>query len=65
MLNTQEVATALGVSPKRVRELIREDRLKATQNPKSFKWEVSQRSLKSYVLNGKNKKGAVRHVDRS
>ena len=33
MLNTQEVATALGVSPKRVRELIREDRLKATQNP--------------------------------
>ncbi len=65
MLTTQDTAKLLGVSSKRVRELIKSDRLSATQNPRTFKWEVQLRDLKKYINKGAKQKGAARNVDKN
>lgn len=64
MLTTQETANALGVSSKRVRELIKSRRLHASQNSRTFKWEVQLRDLKKYINKGAKQQGAVRNVDK-
>lgn len=65
MLTTNETADMLGVSSKRVRELIKSDRLSATQNPRTFKWEVQLRDLKKYINKGARPQGAARNVDKN
>lgn len=60
--NTKQTAEHLGVTPKRVRELIASKRLKATQN-KSFKWEVTKKCLNEYVQKGRIFRGRARNVD--
>lgn len=60
--NTTQTAKHLGVSQKRVRDLIREKRLQATQD-QSFKWVIEGKHLKAYILKGRLGHGRARNVD--
>ena len=61
--STETAAKYLGVEPKRIRELIKQNRLQATQHPTSFKWEVTGTSLKKYIKTGKKYYGKPRNID--
>lgn len=61
--DTEKAGEYLGVTSKRVRELIKSKRLNAKQNPVSFKWEVPAKSLKKYITSSKRIYGRPRNVD--
>lgn len=48
-LTINQTADVLCVRPARVRVLISEKRLAASQNPKSFRWAVYASSIKKYL----------------
>jgi hypothetical protein len=48
-LTINEAADFLHVRPARVRVLIAEKRLKARQDPTTFRWSVNVNSLKKYL----------------
>jgi excisionase family DNA binding protein len=63
MLTTNEAADVLRVTPYRIRELIREGRLKASHHPTAYCWQIPAGELKRYIASGRSPRGKMRKVD--